>query len=214
MITQPHISKPDIHRSSITNGRHAWRNHPCPVNQRTSTAALPALDPNPNHDPQPSVTPLYSSRYESQGVELLAHAFAAFPTKAYVLLTLPHTAREPPLLELMSRVPTKQGSNSPELLYLFTRCVLQCGALGPPGWWELEHCSRVSRDTTVHLHHLPNRGCATEAVKGFMLLSLSQLVCLTFFSGGGGVLRRLGTSMGRPPLTLAVEPVNWPCDAI
>ncbi|MEW5309849.1 MAG: hypothetical protein WDW38_001700 [Sanguina aurantia] len=59
--------------------------------------------------------------YESQGVELLAHAFAAFPTKAYVLLTLPHTAREPPLLELMSRVPTKPGSNSPELLYLFTR---------------------------------------------------------------------------------------------
>lgn len=64
---------------------------------------------------------LYSSRYEPQGVELLAHAFAAFPTKAYVLLTLPHTAREPPLLELMSRVPTKPGCSFPELLYLFTR---------------------------------------------------------------------------------------------
>ncbi|MEW5303374.1 MAG: hypothetical protein WDW36_006075 [Sanguina aurantia] len=59
--------------------------------------------------------------YEPQGVELLAHAFAAFPTKAYVLLTLPHTAREPPLLELMSRVPTKPGCSFPELLYLFTR---------------------------------------------------------------------------------------------
>lgn len=64
------------------------------------------------------------AEYEHQSHEFLDHAFNAFQSKSYCVLTLPHTSAEPPLTEVLTRLTPMPGYSFDEVLYIFSRHAL------------------------------------------------------------------------------------------
>ena len=58
---------------------------------------------------------------QTRAIEFLRAAFAAFPEKNHLLLTVPHLAQELPLLESFTRAPFKPRNTLPHELYLVHR---------------------------------------------------------------------------------------------
>ena len=59
--------------------------------------------------------------YETRAVDMLQSAFDAFPDRDYCIVTVPHTAHEPPLFRIFSRVDALPGSTFSHVLYVCHR---------------------------------------------------------------------------------------------